>query len=122
MSKSQQLVALVTLLCHVDGKRVSFAPGDEITVELPAHDLKQLIRQGSVRNVTAEAAAAERNKEQERAQSAAFLEARSSVMSEQAAVSAAPAPAAPADAAPADAAPADAAPADPKPGKKAKPA
>jgi len=50
-----KLIALVTVVAMVDGKRQEFAPGSELP-ELPEHDVRELKRMGSIEDLDETAA------------------------------------------------------------------
>lgn len=85
--KSRVLMAVVQLIAHgANGQRQVFAPGEKITVDLPEHDVTQLIQLGSVRDVTAEQAQADADAAQAAQAGQAFAAAREAVLADRASV------------------------------------
>jgi hypothetical protein len=82
-----KLIALVTIVAHVDGARVHFEPGSEV-VGLNDVDIAALKQSGSLEDVHQTAKAAAKEAKAEAAVAQEFEAARASVQAVQAAVEA----------------------------------
>ena len=89
-----KLIAKVTVLALVDGKRVEIPPGDELP-ELPAHDVEQLLAMDAIEDADAVAAAAKAAAKDERDGLKEFEAARQAVMARAESIEAGGADAAP---------------------------
>lgn len=79
---SKKLIATVLVIGYIAGKRVEFNPGVEVT-GLSTHDVEQLKRLGSLRDLDAEQADTEADKEKRAAAAKLFEEARAKVTAAQ---------------------------------------
>ena len=73
-----KLIALVTVVTTVDGKRQEFAPGSELP-ELPEHDIIELKRMGAIEDLAETAAAEKRDAKAEAVAGADFQKERKAV-------------------------------------------
>lgn len=76
-----KLIALVTVLATVDGKRVEIPPGEPVP-ELPAHDVEQLLAMNAIEDADAKAAQAKADARAEREGQKEFEEARAAVQAQ----------------------------------------
>lgn len=76
-----KLIAKVTVLALVDGKRVEIPPGDPLP-ELPAHDVEQLLAMDAIEDADAVAAQAKADAKAEREGLKGFEAAREAVQAQ----------------------------------------
>jgi len=76
-----KLIALVTVLATVEGKRVEIAPGEPVP-ELPAHDVEQLLAMNAIEDADAKAAQVKADAKAEREGLKEFEAAREAVQAQ----------------------------------------
>lgn len=77
-----KLIAVTLVIAHVQGQRIQFKPGEEVT-GLSAHDAAALLRLGSVRDLQAEEVQADDEAQQRAAAQAEFEKTRAGLKAAQ---------------------------------------
>jgi hypothetical protein len=86
----RRLIALVTVIAIVDGLRTTFEPGSPLPEDLPAHDVAELKKMGSIEDLDETDAADKATRKGDKAASLEFEKARKDVAAQLASIAAPP--------------------------------